>query len=136
LSQKTPNQIKYAKRLRSQIVLTAKAQGMDTEILHDVMFQWGFGVSLRKLDVNQLVSLYKVLEGEESPKFSKEAELDKQGKFIYSLMKQIGWDMTRLEQLLLKKFKKTHINVLNESEKKMVIAILKSYLKSDGETQQ
>ena len=60
----TPKQVKYAKQLRSQIILTAKNQGMTKPELYQVMPAWGFDMTLSKYGVNELLEIMGCLRGE------------------------------------------------------------------------
>lgn len=69
------------------------------------------------------------------------AEFDRQGKYLWHLVCTAGWDraakgkpnpsgehrLTRFESYLLKTFKVTHYNALNEDEIRRAIATLKPY---------
>ena len=159
----TPKQEKYAKVLRSSIMAIAiKQYGWDYDQFHNIMKEWGYGDSLRKLNVFQLKELKAHLtgktplkdgnkhpvcsastpigEGNKHPvcsastplregNYSGNWKLDKQGKFMWGLMKQAGWDKNRLVKLMVKKYQKTHWNLLIEPEKRQVISILRSYIK-------
>ena len=123
------NKEKYAKILRQSIMAIAiKKYGWDYDEFHEIMRNWGFGDSLRKLNISELKDLKNQLNGISS--FSEKWELDDQGKLMWFLMKSIGWNRRRITMLMLKKFKKTHWNLLTEKEKRQVINILKSYAKT------
>ena len=128
----TGNQEKYAKILRQSIMAIAvKRYGWNYDEFHEIMQDWGFGNSLRVLSISELKDLKNQLNGQLNglSSTSKEWELDDQGKLMWFLMKSIGWNRQRITLLLLKKFKKTHWNLLSEKEKRRVINILKSYAK-------
>lgn len=59
--------------------------------------------------------------------YSANAKFDKQGSYFWSLVKQADWDKKRVELMFIKKFEKTHWNVLTTSEKSASISIMKSY---------
>jgi len=129
------NKEKYAKILRQSIMAIAiKKYGWDYDEFHEIMRNWGFGDSLRKLSISELKDLKNQLNGFESDnahcRLQKEWQLDDQGKLMWFLMKSIGWNRRRITMLMLKKFKKTHWNLLTEKEKRQVINILKSYAKT------
>ena len=65
--------------------------------------------------------MYKMTE------YSKESQYDKQGSYFWSLVKQAGWDRERVTMLMLKKFDKSHWNVLAYEEKRQLIATMKRY---------
>lgn len=59
--------------------------------------------------------------------YSKESQYDKQGSYFWSLVKQAGWDRERVTMLMLKKFDKSHWNVLAYEEKRQLISTMKRY---------
>ena len=61
------------------------------------------------------------------------AVFDDQGKYLWSLVRKAGWDSKQLQQLLMKKYDKTHWNILNETERRQVIGILRSYADKNKE---
>src|SRR6056297_1443935 len=100
------------KQLRQQIVAIAvKRYGWDLEMLHDIMQDWGFGSSLRALSYQQLCSLKTILLNRDYKIRDEKWELDDQGKYMWYLMKQAGWNRRRVTILMLKKFHKTHWNL-------------------------
>jgi len=133
----TEKQEKFAKVTRSNIVAIAvKQYNWDLEQLHDIMEDWGFGRSLRELSLNRLLALKKTLQAcDMTVKRDEEWELDKQGKFMWHLMKEIGWNRKRLITLMIKKYHASHWNVLSANEKRGVINILKSYKKKGQASQ-
>lgn len=54
--------------------------------------------------------------------------LTDQGKYLWSQMKQAGWDEERLGNLLFKKFGVREINALTQQQIRSAINILKSYV--------
>ncbi len=116
------------KQLRQNIVAIAvKRYGWDLEMLHEIMQDWGFGNSLRALSYEQLCRLKTILLNRDYKISDEKWELDAQGKYMWYLMKQINWNRRRLTILLIKKFHKTHWNLLSQKEKRQVINILKGY---------
>ena len=61
-------------------------------------------------------------------KYSQESQFDKQGAYFWSLVKQAGWTRMKAESLMLKKYRKTHWNILDDKEKRQMIAVLKKYV--------
>lgn len=61
--------------------------------------------------------------------YSKEAMYDDQGTFFWSLCKTAGKTREDIEKIMLSKYKKTHWNILEENERKQMIAIVKKYAK-------
>lgn len=78
----------YSRLLRREIAAIAiKRHDWSMDTLHWVMMEWGFGPSLRKLDIDRLKKLKSHLTGPVHPR----AVYDPQGRLVYSLMKQLGW---------------------------------------------
>ncbi|MBI9113227.1 hypothetical protein [Maridesulfovibrio ferrireducens] len=136
-------QIAYMKTLRIQIMITAKrTHGWDSVEFHDVLESWGFGRSLRLLTIQQLQTVLGIVRGEYSPDAPDELKrqlekysigyLDKQGRYAWHLMKEIGWDWFRVQKYMVKKYHTTHWNVLNDEQKRGMIAMLKYYLKKES----
>jgi hypothetical protein len=55
------------------------------------------------------------------------AELDKQGKLFWHYAKLAGWDNTRINALLVKKYAATHWNVLTAEQRRSAINVMKAY---------
>ena len=94
---------------------------------HELMEEWGFGNSLRKLKRYKLIDLRNELLGIQDYNIPEEFQLDKQGMYMYSLMKQAGWTMRRVNLFCIKKYLKSHWNLLIKSEKRAVINMLRRY---------
>lgn len=128
----TPTQRqKQAAILRSTIMATAiKSRAWDYDTLHDLMDTWGFGRSLRKLSIGELTDLLAIIRGEEQPHQFHYGigALDSQGRYMWNLMKQAGWDFQRVRMWMLKHCSASHWNALQDSEKRAVIAMLKKYI--------
>lgn len=123
---------KRLKALRSTIMATAiKSRGWDYDTLHDLMLSWNYGPSLKKLSLGELADLLAIIRGEEQPNQFRYGigTLDDQGRYVWSLMKEAGWDFFRLRCWMLKHCSASHWNALNQTEKRAVIAMLKNYLK-------
>jgi len=114
----------YKKVLRKQIMAAASKRGWDYDTFHDLMESWGYGRSLRKLKMDRLKDLLGFLNGETE---KNPADLDEQGRYLWNLMKQAGWDWSRLRMLLLKKYSASHWNALGYEEKRAVISMMKKY---------
>lgn len=128
----TAKQKQYAKSLRQRIMSRFAVTGQ-LEIRKDLMTAWGFGDSLRKLNIQQLLQIQNIQNGKTGTPSSSGTRnfshsYNKQGKYIYHLAHKIGWDEKRLAYLLAHKFEKIHLNSLDEKETKQVIAILRSYV--------
>jgi len=56
---------------------------------------------------------------------------DRQGKYMFYLMKSTGWTESELRAFMIKHFSKTHWNLLNKKERRAVIAMLQNYIKQN-----
>ncbi len=59
--------------------------------------------------------------------YSNEAVLDPQGTYFWHLVKLADWTRERVEMLMLRKFKATHWNALDEKQRRQMIGTMKSY---------
>lgn len=59
--------------------------------------------------------------------YSPEAEFDEQGQFFWATCKIGKLTREKVEAMMIKKFKKTHWNILDDKERKQMIAIAKRY---------
>ena len=96
---------------------------------HDLMEDWGYGRSLRKLSKDRLFRLRNELLGITNYDIPDEFKLDKQGLQMYAIMKKAGWTMKRVNIHCAKRFRKMHWNILDETERRGVIAMLRNYCK-------
>lgn len=120
------------KHLRQNIVAIAfKKYNWDMNILHDVMKEWGFGDSLRKLSTANLIVLRNILKNQDYTIENEEWKLDGQGRYMWYLMKQLGWGQKEITSLMIKKCHKTHWNSLEKWQKRQIINILKVYTKKN-----
>ncbi len=128
----------YAKSLRQHIMISSKKQhNWSNEEFHDMLKSWGFGSSLRKLTIQQLQTVLGIVKGDYIPDSCNELQrqldkysigfLDAQGRFAWHLMKEIGWDWLRVQKYMIKKYHTLHWNVLNDEQKRGMIAMLKYY---------
>ena len=133
---KESNTDKRLKILRSTIMATAiKERGWDYDTLHDLMDTWGFGRSLKKLSIGELADLLNIIRGDMKPGEFQYGigALDDQGMYMWSLMKDAGWDFQRVRMWMLKHCHASHWKALYDHEKRAVIAMLKNY-KAKAET--
>ncbi len=123
----------YIKILRSSVVMRSRQLGWDLDYLHDRMHDWGFGTSLRKLSVGELRDILDVMNNVKAPSDLNYGigTLDAQGKYMWALMQDAGWDFLRLRSWMLKHCSASHWNALNQTEKRAVIAMLKKYNQGD-----
>jgi len=125
------DKIQFEKHLRQKIMaITVAKLGWDKEFLHNMMENWGFGNSLRALDAAQLIKLKRMLFPKPESYYDPKFQYDDQGKYMYYLLRSIGWNMKRLQGLIIKKYNKTHWNILSTKEKRGVINMLKRYGRS------
>lgn len=131
---------KRLRGMRSAVMAAAsKEQGWDYDTLHALMETWGFGSSLRKLSLSELSALLRIIRGQQDPAQIEHGigTLDNQGSYMWSLMKEAGWNFYRLRMWMLKRCSASHWNALTASEKRGIIAMLKTYIKKnnqDGQT--
>ncbi|MDP3115070.1 MAG: hypothetical protein Q8M98_09915 [Candidatus Cloacimonadaceae bacterium] len=121
---------KRLKIMRSTVMaVSIRQRGWDYNTLHDLMQTWGFGSSLRKLSLCELGDLLRILRGQQDPAqtYHGIGTLDDQGRYMWSLMKDAGWDFYRLRLWMLKHCSASHWNALYDSEKRAIIAMLKKY---------
>ncbi len=119
-----------ARKLRQDIqTIRHRKFGWSDAIFREIMVELGFGESLRALDEDRLDDL-KYLLVELHPTGQPEAfVLDRQGRFALHLARQVGWEERDLRLFLLKRFSKSHWNILEPREKRAVIAMFQNYLK-------
>ena len=120
---------KNIKSLRRQIMaISAAKYNWNYDEFHELMEDWGYGNSLRVLSYDKLLELRQKLRGIQVYR-NKEFDFDDQGNYMYSQLKIAGWNMRRLNLYLIKRFKKTHWNILDEYERRAVINMFRSYIK-------
>ncbi|MFA5628574.1 MAG: hypothetical protein WC965_14035, partial [Thiohalomonadaceae bacterium] len=86
------------RKMRQSIMALASRRGWDYDQFHDLMESWGYGRSLRKLSYGELNSIRRFLTGEDARLngYFTIGVLDAQGRYMWSLMKQAGWDWKRV----------------------------------------
>ncbi len=118
------------KELRYSIMKIATGKyKWDYAGFHDLMKDWGYGDSLKKLSRERLNQLRNDLLGITNYNVPDEFKLDAQGLQMYAIMKKAGWTMKRVNMHCAKRFHKLHWNILNETERRGVIAMLRNYCK-------
>lgn len=90
----------------------------------------GYGESLRALSEDRLLELKSLLLSYRKHGRPSEFTFDKQGRFMFALMKQAGWDESQLRAFTIKHYQKSHWNLLNTKERRAVIAMFQSYHKN------
>ena len=101
----------------SKIYVLVKDNGLDNEILHDLVKVMFNKTSLKKLNFTEAGKLIERLGGKNS-----------QENYIRNLEKQIGWadNPERLKGFIKGMFKKDNLNKLNKKEKSKLIEALKN----------
>ncbi|WP_250278774.1 phage protein GemA/Gp16 family protein [[Clostridium] colinum] len=101
----------------SKIYVLAKENGLDNEILHDLVKAMFNKISLKKLSFVQAGKIIERLAGKSS-----------QEDYIRNLEKQIGWaeNPKRLKGFIKGMFKKDSLKRLTKKEKSKLIEALKS----------
>ena len=112
------------RKLRQSIMAAASKQGWNYDQFHGMMVDWGYGNSLRSLELKRLIELQSLLN---KTKVNNKAEYDQQGKYMHAKMKEAGWDMKRLEMFMIKHFKCLHWTALKDDQKRAVITMLTKY---------
>jgi len=64
--------------------------------------------------------------------YSTESQFDKQGKYFWWLVNEAEWSAGQVEMLMLKKFSKSHWNILSVKERSQMINILKVYAEKNN----
>lgn len=64
------------------------------------------------------------------------AVFDEQGKFFWSLVKQADWDRKKVQNLMVKKYSKTHWNLLTENERRQMLGIMRRYAAANKKSKQ
>ncbi len=64
----TAKQQAYAKRLRRQIMAARVARGWDSDEFYSYLCHWGFGISLRALNIDQLLAVQAIMHDKSSPR--------------------------------------------------------------------
>jgi hypothetical protein len=104
----------------------ASILGWSYDDFHELMKEWGYGSSLRKLSPEKLFQLRRELLDICNDRKAG-WNLDAQGKRMWYLLRQAGWNRKRLTYYLTKHYKKTHWNALTQNETRGVMKMLKLY---------
>jgi hypothetical protein len=89
----------------------------------------GFGESLQALPEPRLLELRDLMRRHRSHGRPQTFTFDKQGKFMFALMKRANWTEQDLRAFMLKHYHKSHWNLLDPKERRAVIAMLQNYIK-------
>ncbi len=122
----TDKQVKFAKSLRSKIVVFSKnSLGLDLDGLHGLMESNGYGRSLSKLNLTTLISLWDNINGK--PYKHEYVNFSNLDKTIYAKSKNIGLTNEKLDLFISKKWNKSGLKYLSKAEKGALISILNHY---------
>ncbi len=138
----TAKQEQYAKSLRQKIMIKVKREkGWSSEEFHLYLASWGYGDSLRKLSIRGLQEVVSIIDnGElriENGEFKSPREkygigqFDKQGDFVWSMLRELGWSNDSFRKFIGKRYGIVHWNALDSRQKSGVIAMLKTYLSKE-----
>ena len=118
------------RKLRQQIHgLRVKKFHWPLEAFKFIMNGLGYGDSLTKLPEGKLLEIKSLMLKYRNHGRPLEYNYDKQGKYMHALMKQAGWTEPHLRAFLFKHYSKSHWNILNQKERRAVIAMLQNYIK-------
>ena len=99
-----------------------------------IMNGLGFGDSLRALPEDKLKELKSLMIRYRKHGRPHEFTFDKQGKYMFALMKQAGWTEADLRAFTIKHFHKSHWNLLSPKERRAIIAMFQSYIRKQEST--
>jgi hypothetical protein len=91
----------------------------------------GYGESLRALPEDRLTELKALLLKYRKHGRPQIFSFDRQGKYMFYLMKTAGWTESQLREFTIQHYSKTHWNLLNKKERRAVIAMLQNYIKQN-----
>ena len=124
-----PTSAEFRSMRQKVMAISVMKYHWEYEEFHDLMEKWGYGRSLRDLDWFHLTKLRNELLG--AQKSDGFAEFDKSGMHMWSLAKK-AWPertMSRLQHYWIKKYHKSHWNILNSKERRATKNMLKGYIK-------
>ncbi len=137
----TAKQEQYAKSLRQTIMIKVKREkGWSSEEFHQYLASWGYGDSLRKLSIRGLQEVLSIIDaGTEASVPSMQdyrakygiGQFDKQGDFVWSMLRELGWSNDRFRKFIGKRYGIVHWNALDSRQKSGVIVMLRKYLSTN-----
>ncbi len=128
MAKQTVRQIEYAKVLRKQIMAIVKGtKGWSDSYWRDLLEEWGYGRSLRKLTVDQLLSVKAILV-EPAKKRPDPFKYTGQAAYCDHLRQEAGLNEDRARKLYMIKFSKAHLNSFNKDELTRLIPIYKGII--------
>ena len=124
------------RKLRQQIhALRVKKLGWPVEGFKYIISGLGFGDSLKALPEAKLVELKSLMLNYRKHGRPQIFTYDKQGRYMFALMKQANWTEADVRSFMIKHYSKSHWNLLTKSERRAVIAMLQSNLKQQHQTE-
>jgi len=124
------------RKLRQEIhALRVKKLGWPVEGFKHIISGLGFGDSLKALPEAKLVEIKSLMINYRKHGRPQIFTYDKQGRYMFALMKQAGWSEADVRSFMIKHYRKSHWNLLNKSERRAVIAMLQSYIKKQSKTE-
>jgi len=124
-----PTPAEFRKMRQKIMAISVKKYDWSYDEFHDLMEKWGYGRSLRDLDWIHLCKLRNELLGIQD--YNGMVKFDKDGMHMYHLAKA-AWPertMKRLQHYWVKRFHKSHWNILNTKERRATKNMLKGYIK-------
>jgi len=120
------------RKLRQQIhAIRVKKFHWPLDAFRFIIKGLGYGESLRALPEDRLTELKALLLKYRKHGRPQVFTFDRQGKYMFHLMKTAGWTEPELRAFMIKHFTKTHWNLLNKKERRAVIAMLQNYIKQN-----
>ena len=117
------------RKLRQQIHgLRVKKFHWPLEAFKFIMNGLGYGDSLTKLPEGKLFEIKSLMLKYRNHGRPLEYNYDRQGKYMHALMKQAGWTEPHLRAFIFKRYSKSHWNLLDQNERKAVIAMFRTYI--------
>jgi hypothetical protein len=101
--------------------------------LKQLIGHWGYGESLTALDELALTEIKLILMRVRIKEYPDEYTYDSQGMYMHSLMRRAGWTKTDLRTFIITHYRKSHWNILSESERRAVIAMLQYYIDKNAQ---
>ncbi len=117
------------RKLRQQVHgLRVKKFHWPLEAFKFIIKGLGYGDSLRKLPEDKLLEIKSLMLKYRNHGRPLEYNYDRQGKYMHALMKQAGWTEPHLRAFLFKHYSKSHWNILDQKERRAVIAMFRTYI--------
>ncbi len=121
-----------ARKLRQQIhALRVKKFNWPLDGFKLIIKGLGYGESLSALPEDRLIELKALMLKHRKHGRPQEYTFDKQGKYMFHLLKTAAWTESALRAFLIQHYSKSHWNLLNKKERRAVIAMLQNYIKKN-----